>query len=413
MNDNMTNINMNADKDMTPDTEAIPDTEATDIVTPSDTLATSGTDTTPDTDIAEDDVDAEIKSKKKSNIGKNIFDVVFLLAVFGLTLYGVFRGEDLNAVLNGIKQCDPVILIVPSIICVLAFIMLESVIMRYLFNTLKVKTRLTRCFLYSFVGFFFSAITPSASGGQPAQLLFMRKDKISIAHSTLVLLLITITYKMVLVVLGGITLIIRPERIMKQVEGVEFWVWLGIILNIIAIAGMLIFVYIPSLARKILVKLVGLLNKIRILKDKQKWLDKVNDMMNTYDAASEYLKSHKIVIFNAFLLSVLQRVSLFFVTVVVYFSFHLHGTPIIDILTLQCLISVGADMLPLPGGMGITERLFLAMFEGAFGTLVIPAMLLSRGFSYYVQLFICMIMTIVAYVIVFKRGQNKNRSREK
>ncbi len=349
----------------------------------------------------EDDVDAELEKNKKSNWKRNVFNVAFLALVFGLTMYGVFRGEDYHAVIDGLKQTDLVILVVPCIVLVLAFVMLESVIIKYIFTTIGDRPRITRCFLYSFVGFFFSLITPSASGGQPAQLIFMRKDKLSVAHSTLVLILVTIGYKLVLVVLGGIALIIRPERIMVQIRDVEFWIWLGIILNVIAIAGMLVVVFVPSLAKKIIVFCVKLLNKINILKDRQKWLDKTNDMMEKYEDASRYIKSHKIVLINVFLLSVVQRVSLFFVTVVVYWSFHLHGTSIIDILVLQCLISVGADMLPLPGGMGITERLFLAIFQGAFGALTLPAMILSRGFSFYIQLFICAIMTVVAYIVVF------------
>ena len=109
-------------------------------------------------------------------VKRNILNVVFLVVVFGLTLYGVFRGEDLGEVLDGLTKCDPVILVVPCIVCVLAFILFESIIMKYLFGTLGIKLRLMRCYLYSFVGFFFSCITPSASGGQPAQILFMRKE---------------------------------------------------------------------------------------------------------------------------------------------------------------------------------------------------------------------------------------------
>lgn len=348
-----------------------------------------------------------VDAKKKSNLKRNIIDVAFLIVVFGLTIYGVFHGENLEEVLEGLKQCDLVILVAPCILCVLAFILLESVIMKYIFRTLGIKLRLLRAYLYSFVGFFFSCITPSASGGQPAQIVFMRKDKLNVAHSTLVLLLITIGYKLVLVILGGVTLIIRPKDIMAAVEPVEFWVWLGIVLNIIVIVALFILVFMPAVAKWIIKKVIGFLHKIRILKDKEKWLFKTDDMMVKYEDASAYLKSHKIVIFNVIVLSILQRIILFFITVVVYWSFHLRGTPIIDILMLQCLISVGADMLPLPGGMGITERLFLAMFAPTFGDLTLPAMILSRGFSYYIQLLISAVMTVVAYVLIFKKGRNK------
>ena len=49
---------------------------------------------------------------------------------------------------------------------------------------------------------FFSCITPSASGGQPMQIYFMKKDKLPIPVTTLVLMIVTITYKAVLVVIG-------------------------------------------------------------------------------------------------------------------------------------------------------------------------------------------------------------------
>ena len=61
---------------------------------------------------------------------------------------------------------------------------------------------MTHCALYSFVGFFFSCITPSASGGQPMQIFYMKKDKLPIPVTTLVLMIVTITYKAVLVVIG-------------------------------------------------------------------------------------------------------------------------------------------------------------------------------------------------------------------
>ena len=51
---------------------------------------------------------------------------------------------------------------------------------------------------------------------------------------------------------------------------------------------------------------------------------------------------------------------------------------------LQSVISISVDMLPLPGGMGISEGLFLNIFKKIFvGGLLYPAMLLSRGISYY------------------------------
>ena len=133
-----------------------------------------------------------------SGVKKNIFNGAFLLLVLLITLYSVFHGENLSELLIYLKQGDLRYWLLGAVF-VVGFI--ESVIIYYMMKVLGENVKLTHCFLYSFVGFFFSLITPSATGGQPAQLYFMKKDKLSLPTSTMVLLIVTITYKLVLVVL--------------------------------------------------------------------------------------------------------------------------------------------------------------------------------------------------------------------
>ena len=71
------------------------------------------------------------------------------------------------------------------------------------------------------------------------------------------------------------------------------------------------------------------------------------------------------------------------------------------------MISVAVDMLPLPGGMGISETLFSSIFLPIFGAeLVLPGMILCRGISYYTQLLISAIMTVAAH-LVFRKKDSK------
>jgi len=70
------------------------------------------------------------------------------------------------------------------------------------------------------------------------------------------------------------------------------------------------------------------------------------------------------------------------------------------------MISVSVDMLPLPGGMGISEKLFLSIFQPVCGkNFVLPVMVVSRGISYYTQLIISAIMTGVAYFTIGGAGR--------
>ena len=51
------------------------------------------------------------------------------------------------------------------------------------------------------------------------------------------------------------------------------------------------------------------------------------------------------------------------------------------------MISLGTDLLPLPGGMGASETMFMRIFPALCGgTLTLPVLLVSRGISYYGQL---------------------------
>ena len=50
--------------------------------------------------------------------------------------------------------------------------------------------------------FFYSGITPSATGGRPVRLYYMNKDGNKGSDSTIVLMTVAVIYKIVLVVLG-------------------------------------------------------------------------------------------------------------------------------------------------------------------------------------------------------------------
>ena len=62
------------------------------------------------------------------------------------------------------------------------------------------------------------------------------------------------------------------------------------------------------------------------------------------------------------------------------------------------VISVSVDMLPLPGGMGISEAMFLRIFPSVFQGMLLPGMVVSRGLGYYSQLLVSALFTIVAQV---------------
>lgn len=338
-----------------------------------------------------------MKSRKKI-----IFNGVFLAVVFALTVYGVFHGEDLSSMMDAIHRADKRWL-VPGIALVAFFIWGESIIIWYMMRSSGICLKKRTCFLFSSVGFFFSCITPSASGGQPMQIYYMKKEKISIPVSTVILMIVTITYKLVLVVIGVGIAIFGRGFLHKYLEGILPVFYLGLALNIFCVTFMTILVFHPLLAKAILVKGMKLLERLHLMKKKEGRLKKLEDSMDTYRNTAAYLKNNPFVIVKVIGITFIQRMALFAVTWFVYQAFGLHGTGFWDILFLQAVISVSVDMLPLPGGMGISETLFLTIFSPVFGGLLLPGMVLSRGLGYYGELLISAVFTVVAQLTIGKK----------
>lgn len=228
------------------------------------------------------------------------------------------------------------------------------------------------------------------------QIYYMKKEKIPIPVATVILMVVTITYKLVLVIIGLGILIFCRGFLHRYLEEILPIYYLGLMLNVFCVGFMTVLVFHPVLAEKILVKGMEWLERLHLMKQKESRRKKLLESMEVYRETAAYLKDHKRVIFHVILITFAQRMALFAVTWMVYLAFGMSGTSMWDVVLLQAVISVSVDMLPLPGGMGISESLFLKIFAPVFGSVLLPAMVLSRGLGYYSQLLISALFTVVA-----------------
>lgn len=340
------------------------------------------------------------------NKKKLFWEVVFLIVVFAGTVYGVFHGEDLGKSIRIIREVKKIYLL-PAVACVVFFIWGESIIIHYLMRTLGTRLKKWTCFLFSSIGFFFSCITPSASGGQPAQIYYMRRKNIPIPVATLVLMIVTITYKAVLVLVGLAIIVFGQGFMHRYLTGILPVFYLGIVLNVLCVGFMLILVFHTTLAQSLMEKGLGFLEKLHLMHYKQSRHEKLNAAMEKYKETAVYFKTHKHVVLIVLAITFAQRFALFLSTYFVYLAFGLSDYAVGTIVMLQAVISISVDMLPLPGGMGISEKLFLTIFVSVFGAqLVLPGMILSRALSYYTELLLSALLTILAH---FTLGRERKK----
>ena len=199
--------------------------------------------------------------------------------------------------------------------------------------------------------------------------------------------------------LGLLVMILRPEPVWELLKPIYGWCYLGIFLNVVCVFGMLILVFHPTLASRIVLFCVRLFDRMFKTDKEKKYGERLERAMEKYRNAAEFFYKNIRVIITVFLITCVQRFLLFAVTYLVYKSFMLNFTSAGVVITLQGMISVAVDMLPLPGGLGISEKLFKDIFvQVCTKKYTLPVMIVSRGLSFYVQLGISAVMTVVAYL---------------
>ncbi|MCF0136404.1 MAG: flippase-like domain-containing protein [Lachnospiraceae bacterium] len=342
---------------------------------------------------------------------KWIINSLFMILLLVLTYYAVLKEEDPRLILSLLDWADGRYWVL-GLFLVLVFIVCESHILRLLLNTVGSPPPQGHCLYYSFVGFFFSAITPSAGGGQPAQVVYMHKDGIHSAVSAPILVIVTICYKAVLLIYGVIAFVVRPEELVNARSGAQLWCMIGFVATAVVVLGFVLLIVKPRWVEKVLRGGLRFAGKfIRKEERLKRWDDKLAGLMNTYHDVTLTIQKNPRILVWTMLITFFQRSLLFFVTWLVMMSFGLDHVDPFSIITLQATVSLGTDLVPLPGGTGANEALFLLLFEGFCGELwVTPVLLATRGITYYGQLLISGLGTLYAGWRIKKHGVKKSES---
>ena len=103
----------------------------------------------------------------------------------------------------------------------------------------------------------------------------------------------------------------------------------------------------------------------------------------------------KIVILN-FILTFIQRLLLFSIAYIIYKSLGFNKYSYFDLLAIQVSVQIAIESLPLPGGAGLSEKMFLDIFITVFGiSFADIGMLLTRTFSFYIPLLVSGIIIVI------------------
>lgn len=150
--------------------------------------------------------------------------------------------------------------------CMFLFVNCEAANIRLLMGTFGKKVPYWRSLSYAFTDFYFSAITPSATGGQPMQLYYMVRDGFGAAHSSFSLLATAAVYQMTVLVYGCVMVGANLSFVMGQGRIIRLLLVFGVLVNGFCSGLILLIIFHGLLAEKIMLCIAGGLSRAGIIK---------------------------------------------------------------------------------------------------------------------------------------------------
>ncbi len=342
---------------------------------------------------------------KTKNKKIKILNIVLFIVVAALTFYTIFKKNDIFLIIKSISKVN-IFYIMLAIIFMLIYISCEGINIRRVLKTLNHEVSFANAFKYASVGFFFSGITPSASGGDPAQLYFMSKNQLPISHSALALLVELTSFQLICCVLAIAGLIINHNILFHKVGYLKYLIIAGIILNIIFFIFLMIMIFSRTVALKLLDIICKFLKKINYKKVnvfKEKGLSQIEE----YHNCSLYLKDNKSVLIKIVLTTIVELILYHSIPYCIYLSFGLKGSNIVTFISLSAVLYTAVAFIPSPGSMGISEGGFMLIYKMLFPTTILSsAMLISRAVSFYLFIVVCGLLILI-YIILNKLKESR------
>ncbi|HBI73790.1 MAG TPA: hypothetical protein DDY59_11455 [Lachnospiraceae bacterium] len=340
----------------------------------------------------------EIKGRKQ------VISILFLIIIMLFTAFTYLRGYSVQKLLETLKNINYCFLTAGLAMMVL-FVSCEATNICMIMRVLGQPLPYLRCFQYSCIGFYFSSITPSASGGQPAQIYYMKKDDIPITLSSITIFFIVFVYQITMVFWGLLMVVLRYGTAVRFASKLKYLLIYGSLVNIGAILLLFSLMFSRNIVPNILSFLVKAGSKLRLIKKTDEVKSKLDRSMTLYQEKALALKSHPILFFKVFFVTMIQMAALNLMPYLIYRSMGYHTSHILDLFTCQSLLTISVSAIPLPGAEGVTQGGFLQVFDLFFPqSAITSAMLINRTISFYIPLVLSFFVYIFVHLRTMKRS---------
>ena len=226
-----------------------------------------------------------VSGAQPSGLKKRALWTIVFIAIAALTIWAI-TSQNKNFSVGSFREfltgLNPYWLIA-ALLSMFVYIFLEGMAILTLCKSLGYRQSLSKGFSYSSADIYFSAITPSSTGGQPASAYFMMKDGIPGSVVTAILSINLIMYTFSILVLGVLAFLFCPEVFLVFSVPSRILILVGVGSQIGLALIFLLLIKKPAIIRWVGSLLLTLLGKLRIIRHVDRKLLRMNNAIDSYE----------------------------------------------------------------------------------------------------------------------------------
>lgn len=294
-----------------------------------------------------------------------------------------------------------------AVLCMIGFIFFEGCALVRTSSFLGHQRRFSSGMLYSAADVYFSAITPSASGGQPASAFFMMRDGIPGTAVTVTLLINAVMHTLALFVIGLVSFVIRFRLVWDFSLISRIFIGIGAVVLLGLSGTFFLALKKGELLYGLCTSVMKALEKMHLLRNGEKKREKLSKTIADYKTSSQMVTGHPGLLLEVFFWNICQRTAQFGVSFMIFKAVGYSTAVAGKIWLIQSFVSVGSNCVPIPGSMGVADYLMLDGFTRMVGEEHAAYMeLMCRGMSFYGCVLTSVVIVVTGYLVGRKRRKN-------
>lgn len=323
--------------------------------------------------------------KMKKQAWKRILVVLLTIAV--LVGFAIFDKDvdDLGDVLQNITP----LWLVGALLCTLVYFAGDTAMYCIACRDMQIPQPFHEGLLTTMIGFFYSALTPLSSGGQPFQVLQMRGRGINVGTATSVLMVKFMAWHIALSCIGLVGAVFCGGTLLDLSPTMFVLFCIGFLLHLFCAGTGLLLMVRPQLVYRAGRAVAGFVGRVfmrRRPEAQQRMFAAWDRFIAEYKQAVAFSLQHRGGMAAIVAVAFFEVLGYLSVTYCVYrgLGFDAVGYP--QMTLLQAMLSIGVAFVPLPGASIATEGGFYALFTVYFGDSRLAAMLIWRFLTYYLTI---------------------------